>query len=203
MVLVCFLDQHRRLSAEQNRTMVSPIFDTESSSLELEVVNMTRSLIIKLFWGSIIGLVAGLVLMGVTAALAISNDIFVMSGPDVTGIRSGVLSWALLGLMALAVFVLLFAAAAHFVAWIGAVLNTAHLPDKTWFVVLLVVGLLGFVFIATIAYVIAGPDGLKATEEASAPPQAGSAPQQVPGSTVSWPGQHVESSAGGHPGPST
>ena len=47
--------------------MASPIFDTELSSLELEVVNMTRSLIIKLFWGSIIGLVAGLVLMGLTA----------------------------------------------------------------------------------------------------------------------------------------
>lgn len=169
--------------------MVSPIFDTESSSLELEVVNMTRSLIVKFFWGSIIGLVAGLVLMGVTAALAISNDVFVMSGPDVTGIRSGVLSWTLLGLMALAVFVLLLAAAAHFVAWIGAVLNTAHLPDKTWLVVLLVVGLLGFVFVATIAYVIAGPDGLKATEEASAPPLADSAPQQMPVSTMTWPGQ--------------
>jgi hypothetical protein len=141
---------------------------------------MTRSLIIKLFWGSIIGLVAGLVLMGVTAALAISNDIFVMSGPDVTGIRSGVLSWALLGLIGLAVFVLLFAAAAHFVAWIGAVLNAAHLPDKTWFVVLLVVGLLGFVFIATTAYVIAGPDGLRAVEDESAPSQTGSAAQQVP-----------------------
>ena len=112
--------------------MVSPIFETESSSLELEVVNMTRSLIIRLFWASIIGLVAGLVLMGVTVALAISKGIFVMSGPDVTGIRSGVLSWLLLGLMGLAVFVLLFAATAHFVAWIGAVLNTAHLPDKTW-----------------------------------------------------------------------
>ena len=140
---------------------------------------MTRSLIIKLFWGSIIGLVAGLVLMGVTAALAISNDIFVMSGPDVTGIRSGVLSWTLLGLIALAVFVLLLAAAAHFVAWIGAVLNTAHLPDKTWLVVLLVVGLLGFVFIATTAYVIAGPDGLEATEDGSALSQTGSAAQQV------------------------
>ena len=119
--------------------MVSPIFETESSSLELEVVNMTRSLII-------------------------------------------------------------FAAAAHFVAWIGAVLNTAHLPDKTRFVVLLVVGLLGFVFIGTIAYVIAGPDGLEATEEASAPPQAGGASQPVSVSSMSWPGQHVASSAGGHPG---
>jgi hypothetical protein len=89
------------------------------------------------------------------------------------------------------------------VAWIGAVLNTAHLPDKTWFVVLLVVGLLGFVFIATIAYMIAGPDGLKATEDASAPRQAGSAPQHVPVSPVSWLGQHVESSADSHPGQST
>ena len=136
---------------------------------------MTKSLIVKLFWGSVIGLVAGLVLMAVGCALAISNDIFVMNGPDVTGVKSGALSWTLLGLMGLALVVLLFAAVAHFVAWIGAVLNTANLSDKTWFVVLLVVGLLGFVFIATIAYVIAGPDGLRAKEEAPALRQAGGA----------------------------
>jgi hypothetical protein len=129
--------------------------------------------------------------MGVTAALAISNGVFVMSGPDVTGIRSGVLSWTLLGLIALAVFVLLFAAAAHFVAWIGAVLNTAHLSDKTWCVVLLVVGLLGLVFIATVAYVIAGPDGLKAKDEVSALPPAGVVPQQVPPPPITGPGQRV------------
>jgi hypothetical protein len=144
---------------------------------------MTKSLVVKLFWGSLIGLVAGLVLIGITFALAISNDIFVMSGPNVTGIKSSPLSWTLLGLIGLAVLILLFAAVAHFVAWVGAVLNTAQLPDKTWFVVLLVVGLLGLVFIATIAYVIAGPDGVKAKEEASALPQAGGLPQQVPPST--------------------
>jgi len=139
------------------------------------------------FWGSLIGLVAGLVLIGITFALAISNDIFVMSGPNVTGIKSGALSWTLLGLIGLAVLILLSAAVAHFVAWIGAVLNTAQLPDKTWFVVLLVVGLLGLVFIATIAYVIAGPDGVKAKEEASALPQAGGGPQQVAPPTMSGP----------------
>ena len=150
---------------------------------------MTKSMIVKLFWGSLIGLVAGLVLMGITVALAISNHIFVMSGPDVTGIKSGALSWTLLGLMGLAVLLLLFAAVAHFVAWIGAVLNTAHLPDKTWFVVLLVVGLLGLVFIATVAYVIAGPDGIKAKEEATAVPPAGGV--QVPPSPITGPGQRV------------
>jgi hypothetical protein len=152
---------------------------------------MTKSMIVKLFWGSLIGLVAGLVLMGITVALAVSNHIFVMSGPDVTGIRSGALSWTLLALMGLAVLLLLFAAVAHFVAWIGAVLNTAHLPDKTWFVVLLVVGLLGLVFIATVAYVIAGPDGLKAKEEASALPPAGGVPQQVSPPPITGPGQPV------------
>jgi hypothetical protein len=85
------------------------------------------------------------------------------------------------------VLILLFAAVAHFVAWVGAVLNTAQLPDKTWFVVLLVVGLLGLVFIATIAYVIAGPDGVKAKEEASVLPQAGGLPQQVPPAPMSGP----------------
>jgi hypothetical protein len=157
----------------------------------MEVVDMTKSMIVKLFWGSLIGLVAGLVLMGITVALAINNHIFVMSGPDVTGIKSGALSWTLLGLMALAVLLLLFAAVAHFVAWIGAVLNTAHLPDKTWCVVLLIVGLLGLVFIATVAYVIAGPDGLKVKEQASALPPAGDVPQQVPPPPITGPGQRV------------
>jgi hypothetical protein len=157
----------------------------------MEVVDMTRSMIVKLFWGSLIGLVAGLMLMGITVALAINNHIFVMSGPDVTGIKSGALSWTLLGLMGLAVLLLLFAAVAHFVAWIGAVLNTAHLSDKTWCVVLLVVGLLGLVFIATVAYVIAGPDGLKAKDEASALPPAGVVPQQVPPPPITGPGQRV------------
>jgi hypothetical protein len=157
----------------------------------LEVVDMTKSMIVKLFWGSLIGLVAGLVLMGITVALAISNHIFVMSGSDVTGIKSGGLSWTLLGLMGLAVLLLLFAAVTHFVAWIGAVLNTAHLPDKTWCVVLLVVGLLGLVFIATVAYVIAGPDGLKAREQASALPAAGVVPQQAPPPPITGPGQRV------------
>jgi hypothetical protein len=161
---------------------------------------MTKPTVVKVFWGSLIGLVAGLVLMVVSCALAITNGIFIMNGPDVTGIKSGALSWTLLGLMALAVLLLLFAAVAHFVAWIGAVLNTAQLPDKTWFVVLLVVGLLGLVFIATVAYVIAGPDGVRAKEEATALQQAGGIPQQMPPPpTMSGPNQQVGSSGSGSP----
>jgi hypothetical protein len=162
--------------------------------------DMTKSTVVKLFWGSLIGLVAAFILMGITFALAIKFEIFIMSGPDVAGIKPGALTWTLLGLCALAMLLLLLAAVAHFVAWIAAVLNTAQLPDKTWFVVLLVVGLVGLVFIATVAYVIAGPDGVKAKEEAIAPQAAGGAPQQMPPSVFSGPNQQVGSSGSGHPG---
>ncbi|HKY50753.1 MAG TPA: hypothetical protein VJP45_05805 [Candidatus Limnocylindria bacterium] len=42
---------------------------------------------------------------------------------------------------------------------IGALLNTAELEDKTWFLVHLVLGLFSFGMVAMIAYVIAGRDG--------------------------------------------
>ena len=50
------------------------------------------------------------------------------------------------------------AAVGQLVAWVGAVLNTAQLEDKTWFLVLLVSGLLSVGFVAMIAYLVAGPD---------------------------------------------
>lgn len=44
------------------------------------------------------------------------------------------------------------------VAWIGALMNTFRAQDKTWFVALLALGLVGFQFPAMIAYLLAGPD---------------------------------------------
>ena len=58
----------------------------------------------------------------------------------------------------------------QFVTWIGVVLNTAELASKGWLVATLVVGLLGFVFIANLIYVIAGPDG----HQPPSPPAIGS-----------------------------
>lgn len=49
------------------------------------------------------------------------------------------------------------AASLSLLAWVGAVLNTAQLPDKTWFGVVLVGGLVSLGFLATLAYVIGGP----------------------------------------------
>ena len=47
------------------------------------------------------------------------------------------------------------------VSWIGALLNTSQLESKTWFLVLLLLGIFSFGLFAMIAYVIAGPDGTR------------------------------------------
>jgi hypothetical protein len=111
-----------------------------------------------LFFGSLIGFVAGAVVLVVAGAVAISTDVFIMNGPDVVGLNSGPLTWTVIGLMALASLIMIVAALAQVVAWVGAVLDTATRQDKTWFVALLVLGLLGFGFIATLIYVIAVRD---------------------------------------------
>ncbi len=64
----------------------------------------------------------------------------------------------MLALAGLAVLAMLGGLAGQFVAWIAAVVNTAQLPDKTWFLVLLTLGLLSFGFVAMVVYVAAGPD---------------------------------------------
>jgi hypothetical protein len=58
------------------------------------------------------------------------------------------------------------------VSWIGALVNTAQLVDKTWFIVILVLGLFSFGLVAMIAYVIAGPDGTAQTATRAVPAPA-------------------------------
>lgn len=122
---------------------------------------MRKAMIVKVFLGSLIGLVASIVLCGIALALAATSSVFVMNGPDVVGVRPDPFGWSMLVLAGFAVLVIVAASIGLFVAWIGAVLNTVNLADKTWFVVLLVGGLLSVGFLVTLAYVIAGPDGYR------------------------------------------
>jgi hypothetical protein len=108
--------------------------------------------------GSLVALASALILLTGAGALAYANGSFKMRGPDVVGIHATPFGWIMIGLAIVAILVLIAAAITQFVAWVGAVLNTARLEDKTWFIVLLVTGLLSFGFIAMVVYVIAGPD---------------------------------------------
>jgi hypothetical protein len=124
---------------------------------------MSKSIVTKIFVGSLIAVVGGLVLLAAGVLLAFVNGSFVMSGPDVTGINSSPFAWSMVGLAVIGILAMVGGAIGQFVAWIGAVLNTSRLDDKTWFVVLLVLGLLSFGFVAMLIYVIAGPDGTETT----------------------------------------
>jgi hypothetical protein len=137
---------------------------------------MRKATITRLFVGSLVALFGGLVLLGIAGGLAYANGSFVMDGPDVIGIDATPFGWAMIVLAAMAVLVMIGAALVQFVAWVGAVLNTAQLENKSWFVVLLVTGLVSFGLIAMLVYVIAGPPDAEAPESAgfdshTTPPQ--------------------------------
>ena len=120
---------------------------------------MTKHTVTRLFLGSLLGIFGGLVLMFVAIWVAGATGALQMNGPDVTGVQPTFYAWTLVGLSIVGCLAMLGGAIGQFIAWIGAVLNTSRLEDKTWFVVLLVLGLLSFGFIAMLAYVIVGPDG--------------------------------------------
>ena len=130
---------------------------------------MTKTQIRTIFWASLLAGAAGLVMLVVTGGLAYANDSFEMDGPDVVGIRSTSFGWTMIVLAGTAIVVMMAAALGQFVAWIGAVLNTAQLDDKTWFIVLLVTGVLGLGFFVMIAYLLAGPDDRPAPRRADRP----------------------------------
>jgi hypothetical protein len=121
-------------------------------------MNMSKRTITRVFAGSLAALAAGLVLLFVAGALAYQNGTFIMDGPDVVGVRSTPFGWSMLALAGLAVLTMFAALVGQLVAWIGAVVTTAQLADKTWFILLLVAGLLSVGFIAMVIYIIAGPE---------------------------------------------
>ena len=74
------------------------------------------------------------------------------------GIQGGALAWSMLGLAVVGGLAIAGAMIGGLVSWIGALLNTSQLESKTWFLVLLLLGIFSFGLVAMIAYVVAGPD---------------------------------------------
>jgi hypothetical protein len=86
--------------------------------------------------------------------------------------------WTTIGIMIVGFVVATIGGMVQLVAWIGALVNTYQLPDKTWFAVVLAGGLLGLAlgvvgFAAMVAYLIAGPDGMTAGQPRNLAPAPG------------------------------
>ncbi len=135
---------------------------------------MSRRTVQQIFVWTLVGVVAGLVLLTTALVGLLSDHAFIMDGPDVVGFRSGSFTWTMVGIGVAGVLLVIGGAVGQFVAWIGALVRTVELTDKTWFVVLLVTGLLGVGLVGMIVYLIAAkePDD-RATLQPQRPAFAG------------------------------
>ena len=119
---------------------------------------MSKATVTRIFLGSAAAFVAGAILAFAAVWVAFVSGAFVMSGPNVVGVQSTPSAWAIVGLGIVAVLAMMSGFIGGLVSWIGALLNSGRLEDKTWFIVVLVLGLFSFGLVAMIAYVIAAPD---------------------------------------------
>ena len=108
------------------------------------------------------------ILMG-TAAVVVGllNGAVVLGGPQVVSLNGEVLVWTI-GARVIASLAIAAGGIAAIASWVGALLNTYRLQDKTWFAALLVLGLVSLGWLAMIAYVFAGPDSTSRETKAAA-----------------------------------
>jgi hypothetical protein len=126
-----------------------------------------------MFFGAIVAVVAGWILGIVAVASGIANGAITIGGPNVVTVNGGAFASAL-AVLAIAAVLIGGGTIVGVLAWVGALIATSHLEDKTWFLLLLALGLWSFGFVAMVAYVLAGPD--PSSEEAP-----GSRPAAAPG----------------------
>jgi hypothetical protein len=129
--------------------------------MSIETFRMSKKNVTRLFVGALVAVGVGVVLGFIALWAAWASDAIDVGGSDVVDVNGGSGAWTVLGLVVVGSLAILGGTAAAVVSWIAALLNTWQLEDKTWFVSLLALGLLGFGILAMIAYVVAGPDGTK------------------------------------------
>ena len=129
--------------------------------MSIETFRMSKKNIARLFVGATVAVAAGVVLGIAALWAALASDAIDLGGSDYIDVNGGSGAWTALALVIVGSMVMLGGTIAAVVSWIGALLNTWQLEDKLWFGSLLAGGLLGLGVVAMIAYVVAGPDGMK------------------------------------------
>lgn len=137
---------------------------------------MRKATITRVWLGGLIGIIAGLMgaLVGTILLLAYGGTWGGWSGGDFVPTMDAFFWW-MVGLITIGGLVGVAGAIVQIVAWIGALINTYAVPDKVWFVVLLIGGLLGLAgvvvapFLVMVVYLISGPDGDRAAAVPPAP----------------------------------
>jgi len=118
---------------------------------------MSKTTVTGLFVAAIAAIFAGIVI-GLAATVAgLANGAVVFGGAQLVSLNGDVLAWTI-AMRVVGSLVIAAGTVAAITAWVGALLNTYRLEDKTWFAVPLVLGFVSVGWVAMIAYVLAGPD---------------------------------------------
>jgi hypothetical protein len=140
---------------------------------------MRKSTITTTWIGGLVAIAAGLILSGVSIGLMLAQGGTFEAAPSGQGYdfvpALDAFFWTMVTLTIVGFGIAAVGGLAQLAAWIGALVNTYRLPDKTWFAVVLAAGVLGFAFgllgfAGMLAYVIAGPDGTALPEPPTAAP---------------------------------
>lgn len=134
---------------------------------KLEKFSMSKPAITRLFKVAVAFVVAGSVSGTAVAIWALANGAVALGGSQLVTVHLATLAGALVGLV-IASLLTSIGTIAAIVSWVGALANTAHLENKTWFTTLLVSGLVSFGWVAMIAYILRGPDSTTASAATAA-----------------------------------
>ena len=135
---------------------------------------MAKTTVTRTWIAGLVALALGLAVAGISIGLILAyGGTFTNTGTEngyqfVPSFDS--FFWTMVGVMIAGFSITALGGIVQLAAWIGALVNTYRLQDKTWFAILLaggllsvVIGLLGFA--AMVAYLIAGPDGMAVQQQ--------------------------------------
>ena len=143
---------------------------------------MRKSTITRTWLWSLAAIIGGLIVGGIGMALLFTTGSWTQTGTgsyELTSLSGIAWVWGVvMGLGGLCVAI---GGIGQLVAWIMAMVLTYRIHQMTWFLILLVLGLIGFGFIAMLAYVLAGPNE---TQVGAAPPTQQPTQPQPPSTYV-------------------
>lgn len=129
---------------------------------------MRKSTITKTWLGGIVAIALSFIAAAVAIVLMLAYGGTFTSAPNGEGYdfvpTQDAFFWSMVGIIVTAFFVAAAGVIVQFVAWIGALVNSYQLQDKLWFVLTLILGLIGFGLVMMIVYLIAAPDGYEEKE---------------------------------------
>ncbi|MGT2461902.1 hypothetical protein [Sinomonas atrocyanea] len=133
---------------------------------------MTKGIITRTWIWGIIGMGIGLVVAGVATAIMLAYGGTYVNARSGNGYdfvpTPGGTFWSTVVFICVGGLIALGGIIAQFVAWVGALVNSYQLPDKMWFLLTLLLGLIGFGLVVMIVYLIAAPEGYPGNARAAA-----------------------------------